>query len=56
MPDLFNLTPQMQNYFDSLPKNVQQSIIMSGAKMNSLEDIKAVSNYLMGRTNESDES
>lgn len=56
MPDLFNLTPQMQSYFDSLPKSVQQSMIMSGAKMNNLEDMKAVSNYLMGRTSNGDES
>lgn len=44
MPDMFNLTPQMQEYFDSLPKMVQESIIQSGAKINSLEDLKAVAN------------
>ncbi|MCD7796659.1 MAG: hypothetical protein LUG95_03335 [Clostridiales bacterium] len=42
MPDMFNLTQQMKEYFDSLPENVQESIIQSGAKVNSLEDLKTV--------------
>lgn len=42
MPDMFNLTPQMQEYFNSLPKMMQETIIQSGAKINSLEDLKAV--------------
>ncbi len=42
MPDMFNLTPQMQDYFNSLPKMMQETIIQSGAKINSLDDLKAV--------------
>lgn len=42
MPDMFNLTPQMQEYFNSLPEMLQESIIQSGAKINSLEDLKAI--------------
>lgn len=42
MPDMFNLTPQMQEYFNSLPEMIQESIIQSGAKINSLEDLKAI--------------
>ncbi len=42
MPDMFNLTPQMQQYFDALPKITQESIIQSGAKINSLDDLKAI--------------
>ena len=42
MPDMFNLTPQMQEYFNSLPEMIQESIIQSGAKINSLADLKAV--------------
>ena len=42
MPDMFNLTPQMQEYFNSLPEMMQESIIQSGAKINSLEDLKAI--------------
>lgn len=47
MPDMFNLTPQMQEYFNSLPKMMQESIIQSGAKINSLEDLKAIANGAM---------
>lgn len=42
MPDLFNLTPQMNSYFNSLPKAVQENIIQSGSKINSLVDLKQV--------------
>ena len=42
MPDMFNLTPQMQDYFNSLPKMMQETIIQSGAKINSLDDLKAI--------------
>lgn len=42
MPDLFNLTPQMNDYLNSLPESVRNSIKESTAKINSLEDLKAV--------------
>lgn len=42
MPDLFQLTPEMNRYFHSLPENVKENIIQTGAKINSLEDLKAV--------------
>lgn len=42
MPDLFNLTPEMNSYFNSLPENLQATIIMSGAKFNSLTDLKQI--------------
>jgi len=42
MPDLFNLTPEMNSYFNSLPENLKSTIIMSGAKINSLQDLKQV--------------
>lgn len=48
MPDMFNLTPQMQEYFDSLPKIMQESIIQSGAKINSLDDLKAITEGVTG--------
>lgn len=40
MPDLFNLTNEMSAYFNSLPKSVQSALIYSGAKANSLADLK----------------
>lgn len=42
MPDMFNMTPQMQEYFNSLPEMIQEVIIQNGAKVNSLEDLKAI--------------
>ena len=48
MPDMFNLTQDMQQYFNSLPQNVQESIIQSGAKINSLQDLKAVAEGFTG--------
>ncbi len=42
MPDMFNLSPQMQDYFNSLPEILQETIIQSGAKINSLDDLKAI--------------
>lgn len=48
MPDMFNLTPQMQEYFNSLPEMIQETIIQSGAKINSLDDLKAVAEGTTG--------
>ena len=48
MPDMFNLTPQMQEYFNALPKMTQETIIQSGAKINSLADLKAVAEGTTG--------
>ena len=48
MPDLFNLTPEMNDYFNSLPKNVQETILQSGAKINSLTDLKEVAKGFTG--------
>lgn len=48
MPDLFNLTPEMNAYFNSLPKNAQETIIHSGAKINSLADLKQIAKEFDG--------
>ena len=34
MPDLFHLTPEMNQYFSALPESVKENIIQSGAKIN----------------------
>ncbi len=52
MPDLFNLTPEMNSYFNSLPKMVQESIVQSGAKINSLKDLETVATQFTGEQNE----
>lgn len=46
MPDLFHLTPEMNQYFNALPESVKENIIQSGAKINSLEDLKTVAAQL----------
>lgn len=49
MPDMFNMTPEMSSYFNSLPKNVQSSFVYSGAKVNSLVDLKQLVNKMEGK-------
>ena len=49
MPDIFNFTPEMQNYFSELPAYIQENIKQSNQKINSLEDLRAVSEKLMER-------
>lgn len=48
MPDLFNMTKEMNAYFHSLPKSVQSSLVYSGAKANSLADLKQLVNNFEG--------
>lgn len=51
MPDLFNFSAEMQDYFDTLSPMVQESIIQSGAKLNSMADMKAVATQMNQSTN-----
>ena len=37
-----NFSPEMDNYFSSLPKYIQESIMQSGAKINSIEELKSI--------------
>lgn len=48
MPDIFNFSQDMKEYFYTLPESVKESIAQSGAKINSLEDLKAVANGVTG--------
>lgn len=48
MSDLFNMTKEMNSYFHSLPKSVQSSLVYSGAKANSLADLKQLVNNFKG--------
>lgn len=52
MPNSFNLTDEMQSYFDSLPKNIQQQLVLSDVSINSLVDMKNVVNTLRGESDE----
>ena len=49
MPDIFNFTPEMETYFSTLPVYVQENIKQSNQKINSLEDLRSVSEKLMER-------
>lgn len=49
MPDIFNFTDEMQEYFDTLPPLVRESIKESYAKVSSLEDLKKCAENLMSR-------
>jgi hypothetical protein len=40
----------MQQYFDSLPKNVQEMIFQSSVSFHSLEDLKRCSAAITGST------
>ena len=51
MPDLFNLTPEMKRYLAALPEAVQEKIMRGGAKINSLEDLKAVAKECIDHEN-----
>ena len=51
MPDMFNFTPEMNNYFNSLPKNLQETILQTGAKINSLTDLKEIAKEFSGNEN-----
>lgn len=48
MPDLFNLSDDMKAYFNTLPQSLQVTIVQSGAKINSLEDLKSVAKEFTG--------
>ena len=40
---------EMNIYFDTLPKNVQETIIQSHGNVSSLDDLKSIANNLMGK-------
>ena len=47
MPDLFQFNSEMQQYFDTLPAIVQETIKQSNSKVGSLEDLKACAENMM---------
>lgn len=48
MNPIFDNT-QMKQYFDSLPKSVQESIVQSGAKADSLEQLQQLADNFSGK-------
>ncbi len=52
MPDMFNFTDEMNNYFNSMPKSIQESIMQSGAKVNSVADMQAIVQQIQAKSDE----
>ena len=44
-----NFSTEMNNYFNSLPEYIQENIVQSGAKINSIEELKSIVNKIQGR-------
>lgn len=40
---------EMNIYFDTLPKNVQETIIQSHGNVSSLDELKSIANNLMAK-------
>ncbi|MCM1544937.1 MAG: hypothetical protein NC110_06520 [Ruminococcus sp.] len=43
MPDIKNFTPQMKEHFNTLPPFVQETIMQSSAKIDTLEELESIS-------------
>lgn len=41
--------PELKQYFDSLPKAVQESIVQSGAKADTLEQLQQLADNFSGK-------
>lgn len=48
MPDLFNFSDEMKNYFNTLPKSVQETMMQSGVQLGSVADMQALVQNLQG--------
>ena len=44
-----NMSLEMQTYFDSLPVSVRSAIVESGAKFQTLEQLKVLAEAYLGR-------
>lgn len=53
MPDLFNFSDEMKNYFNTLPKSVQETMMQSGVQLSNVADMQAlVKNLQNGSQNQ----
>lgn len=48
----FNFDKETQAYFDTLPKIVQQTVIMSDVKINNVSELKAIAEGFTGKSDE----
>lgn len=47
-----NMSLEMQTYFDSLPVSVRSAIVESGAKFQTVEQLKVLAEAYMGQENQ----
>ena len=50
MPASSSFTPEMNQYFDTLPAYIQENIKQSNQNFNSLEDLRSVAEKLMEKS------
>ncbi len=50
MADYYHMKGSMGQYFRTLPKNVQESILQSGVVFHTETDMRRVADYLLGQT------
>ena len=48
MPDMFNFSDEMKNYFNTLPKAVQEAMMQSGVQISNVADMQALVQNLQG--------
>lgn len=48
----YKFDKETQAYFDSLPKIVQQTVVMSDVKINNINDLKAIAEGFTEKTDE----
>ena len=47
-----NMNMEMKTYFDSLPVSVRSAIVESGAKFETVEQLKVLAEAYLGRENQ----
>lgn len=52
MPDMFNFSDEMTNYFNTLPKVVQETIMQSGVQISNVADMQALVQNIQAGKNE----
>ena len=48
MPDMFNFSDEMKNYFNTLPQAVQEAMMQSGVQISNVADMQALVQNLQG--------
>ena len=46
--DFLSANDEMAGYFNSLPKNIQETIVQTGGDIKSISDLKSIAGNLLG--------